>query len=61
LKERHGKGKNLYPNGDVYEGQYAKGKRHGKGVYTWKGMNIFILVDIDIRENFSLIFDKEKG
>ncbi len=36
-KQRHGRGKNTFPNGDVYEGEYAKGKRCGKGTYTWKG------------------------
>lgn len=38
LNERHGSGKNVFPNGDVYEGSYVHGKRHGKGTYTWKGM-----------------------
>jgi len=33
--ERHGAGKNEFPNGDIYEGQYAMGKRHGTGNYTW--------------------------
>ncbi|KAJ3368854.1 hypothetical protein HDU91_000235 [Kappamyces sp. JEL0680] len=37
LKERHGKGKNTFPNGDVYEGQYVSGKRQGLGSYIWKG------------------------
>ena len=27
--ERHGNGKAVLPNGDTYEGQYEKGKRHG--------------------------------
>ncbi|KAJ3322018.1 hypothetical protein HDV06_003618 [Boothiomyces sp. JEL0866] len=35
-KERHGKGKNTFPNGDTYEGSYANGKRNGQGVYKWK-------------------------
>jgi radial spoke head protein 1 len=37
MKERHGNGKNVFPNGDVYEGQYLSGKRHGSGLYIWKG------------------------
>ncbi|KAJ3411962.1 hypothetical protein HDV05_001440 [Chytridiales sp. JEL 0842] len=35
-KQRHGKGKNTFPNGDVYEGAYENGQRHGTGAYTWK-------------------------
>ena len=34
--ERHGKGRNVFPNGDIYDGQYVNGKRHGKGVYVFK-------------------------
>ena len=30
LGERHGEGKAVLPNGDVYEGTYFHGKRHGK-------------------------------
>ncbi|CAD8183258.1 unnamed protein product [Paramecium octaurelia] len=25
-----------FPNGAIYEGQLLEGKRHGKGIYTWK-------------------------
>jgi len=32
---QHGKGKATYPNGDVYEGEYQEGKRHGQGTYRW--------------------------
>lgn len=28
--ERHGVGKAVLPNGDVYQGQYENGKRHGQ-------------------------------
>lgn len=28
--ERHGVGRALLPNGDVYQGQYERGKRHGE-------------------------------
>ena len=28
--ERHGQGKAILPNGDVYEGRYQNGQRHGK-------------------------------
>ena len=34
-EERHGFGKALLPNGDVYEGEYQNGQRHGSGVYTF--------------------------
>ncbi|KAJ1505907.1 Radial spoke head 1 [Coelomomyces lativittatus] len=34
--ERHGKGTNTFPNGDVYEGEYEAGQRQGHGMYTWK-------------------------
>ncbi len=34
-KLRHGKGKNTFPNGDVYEGDYVNGKKHGNGIYRW--------------------------
>ncbi|KAL2920039.1 hypothetical protein HK105_200105 [Polyrhizophydium stewartii] len=42
LKERHGKGKNTFPNGDTYEGQYANSKRSGQGVYKWKAGHRYI-------------------
>ena len=29
-EERHGKGIAHLPNGDIYEGEYVNGKRHGK-------------------------------
>ena len=25
-----------YNNGDVYEGKFSKGKKHGHGVYNWE-------------------------
>ena len=34
--ERHGHGRATFPNGDVYEGEYSFGKRHGKGSYRYK-------------------------
>ena len=33
--ERHGQGKATLPNGDVYEGSYENGQRHGR-VSTFK-------------------------
>ena len=34
-EERHGFGRAMLPNGDEYEGEYHKGKRHGSGIYTF--------------------------
>ena len=34
--ERHGEGKATLPNGDIYEGYYANGQRHGQGTYKFK-------------------------
>merc|ERR1712224_1121673 len=31
-----GQGKAEYKNGDIYDGDFAEGKRHGKGSYTFK-------------------------
>jgi len=31
--QRHGIGHAEFHNGDVYDGQYENGKRHGRGVY----------------------------
>lgn len=28
--ERHGAGRAVFPNGDIYQGQYEHGKRHGE-------------------------------
>ena len=33
--EREGTGKASYPNGDTYEGEFAAGRRHGTGTYTF--------------------------
>ncbi|XP_017781157.1 PREDICTED: radial spoke head 1 homolog isoform X1 [Nicrophorus vespilloides] len=34
--DRHGYGSALLPNGDIYEGNYRRGKRHGKGMYCFR-------------------------
>ncbi|KAM3859531.1 radial spoke head 1 homolog [Diretmus argenteus] len=34
--ERHGHGRAVLPNGDVYDGQYEAGKRSGQGTYRFK-------------------------
>ena len=31
--QRHGHGRAEFHNGDMYDGQYENGKRHGRGVY----------------------------
>lgn len=30
-----GKGVATYPNGDIYDGEFLNGVRHGKGKYTY--------------------------
>lgn len=35
-EERHGSGKAKLPNGDIYEGEYSRGKRHGQGTYKFQ-------------------------
>ncbi|XP_059141097.1 radial spoke head 1 homolog [Physella acuta] len=37
--ERHGKGRAILPNRDIYEGSYMYGKRDGMGVYKFKNKN----------------------
>ena len=33
---RHGVGRFVYPNGDIYEGEFFENKMHGEGSYTYK-------------------------
>ncbi|XP_028990404.1 radial spoke head 1 homolog isoform X1 [Betta splendens] len=40
--ERHGFGKAVLPNGDIYHGQYQNGKRHGHGTYRFKNGAKFV-------------------
>ena len=35
-EERHGSGRAILPNGDIYEGEYQCGKKHGEGTYKFK-------------------------
>lgn len=30
-----------YVNGDVYEGEFEFGKKHGQGVYTWSDKDYY--------------------
>ena len=32
---KHGRGTDLFANGDKYSGEYFKGKPHGEGQYVW--------------------------
>ena len=32
---KHGKGREDFPNGDVYTGSYSAGRPHGEGQYLW--------------------------
>ena len=36
LGQRHGYGKTLLPNGDIYEGSYKNGLRYGEGKYLFR-------------------------
>ena len=36
LGQRHGYGKSLLPNGDIYEGSYKNGLRYGEGKYIFR-------------------------
>lgn len=36
-----GKGKTVYANGEVYEGMYSNGMRHGYGTYKWSNGNAY--------------------
>ena len=38
---KHGRGSDIFANGDVYTGNYAYGKPDGKGVYKWKNGSIY--------------------
>lgn len=31
----HGRGRLVYENGDVYDGNFHKGKKFGKGIFKW--------------------------
>eukprot|EP00792_Barthelona_sp_PAP020_P006209 TRINITY_DN2933_c5_g4_i1.p1 TRINITY_DN2933_c5_g4~~TRINITY_DN2933_c5_g4_i1.p1 ORF type:complete len:359 (+),score=108.45 TRINITY_DN2933_c5_g4_i1:38-1114(+) len=41
LGRRHGKGRNEFPSGAVYEGDYTAGKREGKGIYKFPDGSIY--------------------
>lgn len=32
---KHGKGTDIFGNGDKYQGHYKDGKPEGSGLYTW--------------------------
>ena len=36
-----GKGRMLFENGDVYEGDFVFGKEHGNGVFTWANGDVY--------------------
>jgi hypothetical protein len=38
---KHGKGSDLFANGDSFSGIYVHGKPEGKGVYKWKCGSIY--------------------
>lgn len=38
---KHGRGKEVFANGDVYEGDFADGRREGTGVYAYSNGNVY--------------------
>lgn len=55
LGERHGHGKAHFPNGDVYEGEYAEGKRSGVGIYRFKNARYKATISVQILFFFSYV------
>lgn len=39
---KHGRGVEMFANGDVYEGEYDHGKYHGRGRYCWKNKTYYV-------------------
>ena len=39
--QRHGRGVNIFSNGDTYTGQWAEDRRHGEGVISWAGGRVY--------------------
>ena len=48
--ERHGSGRAILPNGDIYEGEYQCGKKHGEGTYKFK-VSFFFTLELEITFN----------
>lgn len=40
--EMHGKGKMIYTNGDIYEGEWKNGKRNGEGTMTYQNKTSYV-------------------
>lgn len=38
---KHGRGVDIFYNGDRYNGEYKNGKPNGKGIYTWSNGSFF--------------------
>lgn len=38
----HGKGISTWPDGRIYDGNYAFGKKDGFGIYTWSDKKQYI-------------------
>lgn len=52
--ERHGVGKAVLPNGDIYQGQYEYGKRHGEVTMI---LNMLLLSPIQLQINTDFIIN----
>ncbi len=48
---KHGKGIQTWPEGDVYKGQWKRGKRTGYGIHIWPGIYIYISPIINLLWN----------
>ena len=40
--KKHGQGKYMYANGDVYEGAWEADLKHGHGVYSFAGIGVHV-------------------
>ena len=41
MAEPHGRGKEYYPNGEIYTGDWVNGRKHGKGKYIYASGDIY--------------------
>jgi hypothetical protein len=41
MNKKHGYGKMMFVNGDIYEGNWQAGLKHGRGKYQWKNGVVF--------------------
>jgi Uncharacterized protein conserved in bacteria len=57
-----GPGQTVYPNGEIYEGQYVNGKKEGNGTYTYSNGDKYVGGFFnDLREGIGRMTYNEKG